>query len=235
MSQGQERFLTWLEAVAEAFGDTASKVMFVGGCAGATYPLPFGFSVRPTDDVDCVVNVTRVEHYNFQEQLRNRGFQEASDENVICRWKLPTFSENAEPETISVDIMPADGSILGFRNAWYHEAFANKQRYRLPNGKIIFVVSPLYFIATKLEAFCDRGKLEPDDKDLEDIVTALLSFKDVREEVNSSERKVCRYIRDELLALRDDLTELIPQLVPGDAHSQQLGEDLIAWLHGLLK
>lgn len=50
--------LAAIATVASALGDLADRVVFVGGTVVAFYPLEGGPDVRPTVDVDCVVNVT---------------------------------------------------------------------------------------------------------------------------------------------------------------------------------
>jgi hypothetical protein len=67
-----------LERAAVALGELVEDVMFVGG---ATIELwltdPGAVDIRPTLDVDVVVEVTsRLAFYNFEAELRRRGFAE---------------------------------------------------------------------------------------------------------------------------------------------------------------
>jgi len=70
-----------------------------------------------------------------------------------------------------VDVMPIDEDVLRFSNRWYAPAIESAQTLSI-GGSEIRIVSPVYFVATKLEAFHGRGA---DDMamshDLEDIVT----------------------------------------------------------------
>jgi len=61
---------------------------------------------------------------------------------------------------LRVDFMPADDS-LGFTNRWYQDAIKSSSRYRLDEHTSIKLVNPVYFIATKLEAWKGRGNGKP--------------------------------------------------------------------------
>jgi hypothetical protein len=68
---------------------------------------------------------TRVGHYKLGERLTNRGFQEAGDSPVICRWKHTEAG-------LALDVLTQDESVLGFSNARYQHALPTDLRYRLP-------------------------------------------------------------------------------------------------------
>lgn len=96
--------------VAVLLGDLREHVVFVGG---STIPLlvsdPAAGIDRPTDDVDVVVEATSpIEYYALAAQLRDRGFAEDGRDEppVICRWRHGVYR---------VDVMPVDGSFMGFR------------------------------------------------------------------------------------------------------------------------
>jgi hypothetical protein len=54
--------------------------------------------------------------------------------------------------------MPLEKNILGFKNRWYGPAMETAEERELEPGLTILMVSPVYFCASKLEAFGDRGK-----------------------------------------------------------------------------
>ena len=63
-----------IAAIARALGEDRTRVVFVGGTVTALYPLDGGADVRPTVDVDCVIDVTTTaEYYDFVDRLRARG------------------------------------------------------------------------------------------------------------------------------------------------------------------
>jgi len=98
-----------LATAARLLGELADEVVFVGGAAtGLLLTDPAAPDVRPTLDVDVVVEVaSRTAYYRFEERLREHGFLEAPEEEVICRWK------HREGKII-LDVMPTDEGILGF-------------------------------------------------------------------------------------------------------------------------
>jgi hypothetical protein len=104
--------------------------------------------------------------------LRNKGFkQRIKSHDPLCRWIIGN--------TI-VDFMPTDTKILGFSNLWYSDAIQNYTLQKMPCGKTIKIVTPPYFIGTKIEAFLGRGNNDfIMSHDIEDIITII----DGREEL----------------------------------------------------
>lgn len=72
--------------------------------------------------------------------------------------------------------MPTLPEVLGFSNPWYPQAFAQAVKKEIEQGVFINIFTSPYFIASKLEAFKNRGKNEQGEldgrlsQDLEDIV-----------------------------------------------------------------
>src|SRR5690606_29351909 len=141
-----------LFAIAEALGELCEQVVFVGGStAGLLLTDPLAEGVRPTLDVDAVVEARDLIHfYRIEAQLEQRGFVRDTGSGVVCRWKH-------RPSGTVFDLMPVDAAVLGFSNRWYGEAVATAQRLRLADALTIRVVSAPAFLATKLEAFLSRG------------------------------------------------------------------------------
>lgn len=90
----------------------------------------------------------RTAFYQLEEELRALSFVNDVASGVICRW---TYQD------LTVDIMPTDPTILGFGNPWYAAGFAEAIPYLLPDNSTIRVLSPVYFLCTKLVALRDRG------------------------------------------------------------------------------
>jgi predicted nucleotidyltransferase len=142
-----------LEMAAEALGELVDEVMFVGG---ATVELwltrPSTMEVRPTEDVDVVVEVTtRTAFHAFRAKLRQRQFAEDQESRVICRWRH-------QESGLILDAMPARAEILGFKNRWQAEALPHAVVRALPSGARIRTAPPPYLLAMKLEAFGGRGR-----------------------------------------------------------------------------
>lgn len=140
-------------------------LVFVGGCAtGLLITDVAAGGIRPTKDVDAIVNVGSYAQYTeLSERLRAVGLVEDSREGApLCRWRH---------KELIVDIMPTDEQILGFSNRWYVPAIQSAQTVTVA-GNAVRLVTPAYFIATKAEAFQGRGTRDVAmSHDLEDIIT----------------------------------------------------------------
>lgn len=182
------RSLNWRSV---ALSDLVDELVFVGGATISLYITePQVVVIRPTDDVDCVVEVThRIDYEEFCKKLRRLGFAEDLESGVLCRFKK---------ESIILDIMPTDKKILGFTNRWYRDGFKNAERVRIMEREIqIFNVS--YFIAAKIEAFKGRGKGKfLYSRDIEDIVTVFDGRKTIASDLKRAPNQVLGALRKEL-------------------------------------
>jgi hypothetical protein len=107
----------------------------------------------------------------------------------MCRWLH---------QDLIVDVMPTEAAILGFGNRWYAPAIKAARTMEVA-GWPIQVITPAYFLATKFEAFHDRGK---DDvvgsHDLEDIVTVIDGRPEIVDDVRAAPDDVRIYVASEL-------------------------------------
>ena len=107
-----------VEIVASGLKDLLPEMVFVGGATVTLYlseeNTKSESSVRPTDDVDCVIEVaSRTEYTKLEKKIRSLGFKHSMEQGApLCRWVY---------SGITVDIMPTDPKILGFSNKWYKE------------------------------------------------------------------------------------------------------------------
>jgi hypothetical protein len=187
-----------LEIVSSGLGELLEEVTFVGGATVTLYATdPAAPEARPTDDVDLVFEISsRLEYGRLEEDLRAMGFvHDTSQGAPLCRWIF---------QGVRVDAMPTDPAILGFSNRWYRNALATSTTRVLPSGRSVHILTPAYFLATKLEAFHARAgsdiRLSPD---LEDITYLLDNRPELPNEVELADREVRRFIRTamgELLA-----------------------------------
>jgi len=176
--------------VADHLGEMLCReVVFVGGCVtGLLVTDPVSRqSIRMTEDVDLIVDVLGWPRYvELQESLRARGFREAMNEDVLCRWRL---------DGLIVDVMPVDEKILKFTNRWYKGAIQSAQTYEFRDGICINVVSRPYFIATKMEAYKGRGGGDfIGSRDIEDIFMLIDGCDQLEEEVATETGELIRYI-----------------------------------------
>jgi len=211
-----------LEA-ATLLGDLADEVVFVGGsAAGLLITDPAIPDVRPTMDIDVIVEIgSRGDYYRLQDRLRERGFREAVDEPVLCRFRHGS---------IVLDVMPTDQDILGFANRWYADAARNAQTLEI-DGVWLRAVTPAYFLATKLEAFHGRGQRDfMASHDMEDIIAVLDGRLDIVEDVRDADEDVRQYLADEFAAFLGDgdFMDALSGHLPGDVASQRRLPLLIA-------
>jgi predicted nucleotidyltransferase len=210
--QNVERIVT----VARQIGDLLPKVVFAGGSAtGLLVTDPAFPDLRSTIDVDIIVEVmSLVDYYGLQKSLRGKGFCEAPDQGVICRWKY---------KEILVDVMPTDKRILGFSNRWYHGAYQNAHSFSIEDLCIKLIRAP-YFLGTKLEAFYGRGKSDfMVSHDMEDFIAVLDGRLEIVEDILMSDNKIKRYLADHFKQLlqNDEFLEALPAHLPPDPASQQ--------------
>jgi predicted nucleotidyltransferase len=189
-----------LETVAKALGDDLrERLVFVGGCTTAlfitdTITLE---GVRTTDDVDMIVDlVGHAQWAQLQEQLRQRGFAESPEDDVICRMRLGA---------LKVDFMPDDESILGFSNRWYSKGIETALDHSLTDTLNIKRLTPELFVATKLEAYRGRGNNDLlGSRDMEDILLVVDGREELVAEIRTADEDVRRYIAEQFGALLND-------------------------------
>lgn len=154
--------------------------MYVGGATIDLYvSYPADAAARPTDDVDCVVELaSRGEYYALEEELRGLGFKNFPGKGPVCRW---------EYRGIMVDVMPTEGKVLGFTNRWYPAGVSCAETAILPDGRKVAIFTAPHLLASKLEAFSDRGRGDfHGSPDIEDIVAVLDGCHDLKERIQGA-------------------------------------------------
>lgn len=200
-----------LQTIANDLAELKDELVFVGGAVTELYVNdPAAADIRPTTDIDCVIELSsRTAYAKLEEDLRAKGFaNDISIDAPICRWVY---------KDIKVDVMPTDENILGFSNKWYVEGIENKITKRLPNGTEVFVFSPEYFLAAKLEAYKGRGGNDlRQSHDFEDIIYILDNCSDLFDDITDSNETVKAYLKKECqnLLKNDNLTEGIESALP---------------------
>jgi hypothetical protein len=218
--------ITMLQTVANGLDELNKDIVFVGGAVAELYANdPAASDIRPTLDVDCVIELrTRLQHSRLEENLRTRKFvNDTSKGAPICRWVY---------KGILVDVMPTDENVLGFSNKWYVEGIESKITKILPDGTEIFVFSPEYYLATKFEAHKSRGGNDlRQSHDFEDIIYILDNCTDLLDSIAKANLSVKTYLREECQSLlkNDSLTEGIESALPfgSDSDRTEMIEDLI--------
>lgn len=183
-----------IKAVANALSHLKDKVVFVGGATISLYPDRPVFEVRPTNDVDVIIEILNyAARIELEEKLRSIGFSHDMESGIICRYKI---------QGIIVDIMPTNDPSIGFTNIWYQKGFDQAVNYEIDERNTIKILSAPYFIATKLEAHKGRGKNDGrTSHDFEDIIYVLENREAIWKEMNNSNESVKEYLRSEFLIL----------------------------------
>lgn len=208
-----------LEVVAEQLGAALrERLVFVGGAvAGLLITDPAMPSIRPTEDVDLITHVAALRDFHAVErELVGRGFvHDMSADAPICRWRVGA---------LVVDVMPTDESILGFANRWYPLAVATALPVALPSKTEIRLIAPPVFIATKFEAFADRGKGDfLFSHDLGDLIAVVDGRDSLLGECEVSSSELRSYLRERFSNLIQSrgFWDALPGHLPGDMASQE--------------
>lgn len=180
-----------LETVARGLAHLRTQVVFIGGAVMSLYiDDPGSPSPRPTEDVDCVVEIaTTSDYYKLERELRALGFvNHAAQGSPLCRWTY---------QGVIVDVMPTDPAILGFSNIWYRSGVAHARQVLLPSGVTISIFRLAYFLAAKFEAFFSRGQGDLRySHDFEDIIYVLDGCRDAEARLLNSPDPVRQYLAD---------------------------------------
>ena len=204
-----------LVRVARALGAFRSEVVFVGGATlGLLITDTAAPKVRPTDDVDVVVEVASYVDYELSVavRLRELGFVVCTKEGApTCAWEL---------DGLRVDVMPTDEKVLGFSNRWYSEVLSGAEVMTL-DGITLNVISPACFLATKFVAFESRGAGDYyASQDLEDIVVLVNGRTEVVNDIGEAPAELRKYVADsvdKMLSSRDFLNALPGHVEAGRA------------------
>jgi predicted nucleotidyltransferase len=208
--------LTLLISMARALGSLCDQVVFVGGCATGLLLDDAGLmDVRPTEDVDAIVEMaTLAEYHQLAEQLRQRGFGQTMEDNTPpFRWYWGR---------LQLDLVPLDEKVLGFANPWYRSAYEAAQVTTVAEGLNLKHLSATHFIATKFEAFKDRGGNDVYlSHDLEDILAVIEGRASIVADVAAAPPDVRKHVVDSVRSLlgHPHLRNALPGLLsePGRA------------------
>lgn len=221
-----------LTTVARALGSFSQEVVFVGG---TTVPLylqnPASPEVRPTDDVDCIIELSGYASYaQLEAQMRKLGFEhDHAPKAPICRWLV---------EGIKVDLMPTSSEILGFTNRWYKSGVANKVPSVLSDGQTIFILSAPFFVATKLEAFLNRGQGDFHlSSDIEDIISVIDGRGTLFTEIKAAPPDLTAYLAEHFgsFAKHADFRESLEGFLPAAREGLGRQQRALAVVEGIAK
>lgn len=200
-----------MQIVARRFEPIGARYAFTGGTIlGLLVDNPALSELRPTKDVDIIVEIfTYTELSALEKRLRECGFQhDTSDGAPICRWIV---------DGCRVDVMPVDSTVLGMNSRWFQEALQYSNKVELGQNCRANIIAPALFIATKLEAFKDRGKGDYyGSHDLEDIVTVIDGRAAIVQDISATASKVRAFIAASLSRMiqHPDFHDALPGHLP---------------------
>lgn len=206
----------FFERVVRLLEPVLDELVFVGGCAtGLLITDPAAAGIRPTRDVDAIVDVTSYAAYaELSKRLRATGLAEDTSAGAPTgRWRHADAM---------VDILPTDRSVLGFANSWHLPALASAGPVAVA-GLRARIVAPEYFVAAKLEAFRVRGHGDiVTSSDLEDIASIVDGRQQLVAEIERADPKVRRFIAEEIAELMGNrrFTDSLAGFLPDDGASQ---------------
>lgn len=177
------------------------EIVFVGGSVVGLYSTTnLNDDVRFTEDIDFFIKSNSRKDFNsFEKFLREKGFENDMRENApICRWVY---------QDITMDAMTADSNILGFTNTWYSLGMKKSIDFKVSNDIKIQILSPEYFIASKLEAHNNRGGNDIRfSNDFSDIVYILNTRNEIFDEIINSDDLVKNFIAKNFKKLLSDFS-----------------------------
>jgi hypothetical protein len=211
-----------LYRAAELLGPLRERFVFVGGAIrGLLVTDPAAQGVRPTDDIDTIVEVGSLSAYHeVERELQRHGFKhDLREEAPICRFVSGM---------VTLDVMPLAAAILGFSNPWYPHAFRTALTHVLPgegdHPLAIRVISAPSFLATKLVSYTDRGGRDPFHRDLEDIIALVDGRESLLDEVADESHELIDFIAGAITKLLGEglASNIAYHLPPDDASQARL-------------
>jgi len=198
--------------IANALGDLNDQVVFVGGTMVSLYADdPIAEDVRATKDIDLTFQIaTASELEALRQALIDKGFYEATDSDVICRFNY---------EGLLVDVMSTQPVGWAPGNRWFALGFAFANKIYLENVGV--KILPLaYFLASKIDAFFDRGLKDVyGSHDLEDIVYLFNYRVRIVEDILNSDGEVKNYLGERLRYILAD--DRIMNALPGHLYFEE--------------
>ncbi len=201
------------------------KVVFTGG---ATVPLYLDDKAatepRPTKDVDCIIKAGLSEFYKIEKELNKLGFQSPDEKGEpICR---KVFNK------LKIDFIPTDTRISGFLNKWHKIGAENYVFFKINKKQKIKILSTPLFIASKLEAFENRGNGDyRTSHDIEDIVTILNGNSKVLKTILEGREDVKKYLKEKFskIAKHRSFSEIIY------AHLSQFEKNRLEYIQNIIQ
>lgn len=221
MNDVKAKNIDQIREVAHHLAPHLDEMVFLGGAVVALLLTDImAPDVRPTMDVDVIVGIrNRLQFNKFEAKIRKLGFTQNMD--IICRWDVGG---------VIVDIMPIDKEVLGFSSKWYPAAFKAAKDYHLNDETSVRLIDAPCFLATKIEAFENRGKGDfLMSKDIEDMINVIDGRPEIVKEINESAATVKKFLSLKLRGFlkNEDFLDSIQQNLPSNSAGQNRFEDIV--------
>lgn len=173
--------------VAKALGELKDQMVFIGGAVVSLYADdPAADEIRPTSDIDLTINLMNFSSWvRMQERLAELGFFPDPNGHSICSYRY---------HDIPVDIMPSEDSPFGPSNKWYKIGFEDLCKTKAMDQEIHILSAPAY-LATKFEAFNDRGIDYRTSHDFEDIIYILDNRSTIVSEIENTHPDIKKFLQ----------------------------------------
>ncbi|WP_291856977.1 nucleotidyl transferase AbiEii/AbiGii toxin family protein [Marinilabilia sp.] len=200
--------------VARILKDFKDHVVFVGGAVVSLYADdPAADEIRPTQDIDMTLNIINLSNWaDIQDKLASLGIHPDPFGHAICSYRY---------KDIPIDIMPAEDSPLGPANRWYKIGFDNLRIEKVHDQVIQILPTPCY-LATKFEAFNDRGKDYRTSHDMEDIIYVIDNNSKIVEEIQNTDKRIKNYLIEQLQTIEEK--QLLEEVIMSHVHPIMLEE-----------
>ncbi len=190
--------------VAKALCELKEQMVFIGGSVISLYANdPAADEIRPTADIDLTIRLINFNDWNqLQERLGKLGFFPDPFGHAICSYKY---------KDIPVDIMASKNGPHGPSNRWYEIGFDHLIKIKAKDEEIRVFSAPCY-LATKFEAYNDRGRDYRTSHDFEDIIYVLDNRTTIVDEIKMAPKQVMDFLKSEIQKITtspyfDEITE----------------------------
>ena len=196
MNRTQTVNINAIVKVAQALEEINDEVIYVGGAIIGLYATEDGADIpRPTTDIDISVQISTYSQMDeLRERLASKGIYPAPEEMILYRYTY---------EGILIDFIPIEDTPLGPTNKWFKPGF--KRAVPIAIGEIKIRILPVsYFLATKWEAYMNRGDDPRMRHDFEDIIYVLDNNLNLLENVEQAEKEVQAFLKEMSLKILSD-------------------------------
>lgn len=176
--------------VARALKELKDHMVFVGGSVISLYTDdPAADEIRPTGDIDMTIKIMGYRNWVvFNERLAQLDIYPDPYGHSICSYKY---------HDILIDIMPSEDGPLGPANKWYKAGFKDLQVVHALGEEIQILPAPC-FLASKFEAFKDRGTDYRTSHDIEDVIYVIDNRMNIVSEIENSGTEIIDFLQVEI-------------------------------------